>query len=66
VGEKGEFPINMGERTPEEIELGTGVKDLNSPPDEQTVLDLAGKWVLNPGEIDLHTEAMGPGSFGTR
>jgi hypothetical protein len=64
VGEKGQFLLNVGERTPEEEELGTGIEDLECSPDEETVLDLAGNWVLDPRELDLHTEATGPGLYG--
>lgn len=63
LGERGEFLLNIGERTPEEEELGTGIEDSESTPDEETVLDLAGMWVLDPRELDLHTEATGPGLF---
>jgi hypothetical protein len=66
LGERGEFLIDTGNRTPEEIELETGVADLDLSPDEETVLELAGKWVLDPREIDLHTQAAGPGLFGIR
>jgi hypothetical protein len=65
LGERGQFLINVGDRTPEEIELGTGVEDVNCEPDEETVLNLAGMWVLDPREIDLHTSATGPGLIGT-
>ncbi|HSZ59877.1 MAG TPA: hypothetical protein VK797_29820 [Tepidisphaeraceae bacterium] len=64
VGERGEYLLNVGERTPEEKELGTGIEDPESSPDEETVLDLAGMWVLDPRELDLHTEATGPGLYG--
>jgi hypothetical protein len=65
LGERGEFLLNVGERTPEEIEIGAGVEDLDGAPNEETVLELAGMWVLDPREIDLHMEATGPGWFGT-
>jgi hypothetical protein len=65
LGERGEFLLNIGERTPEEVDLGTGVEDFNNPPDEETVLDLASRWVLDPRELDKHTEARGPGWFGS-
>jgi hypothetical protein len=66
LGERGEFLIDVGDRTPEEIELRIGIKDHDSAPDEETVLDLAGMWVLDPREIDLHTKATGPGLIGRR
>lgn len=64
LGEKGEFLIDVGDRIQEEIERGTGIEDIDSAPDDDTVLDLAGNWVLDPREIDLHTTAIGPGLFG--
>jgi hypothetical protein len=66
LGERGEFLVNVGDRTPEEIEIGTGVADTDTAPDEESVLGLAASWVLDPREIDLYTEATGPGWLGTR
>jgi hypothetical protein len=66
LGERGEFLVDIGARTPEETELGIGIKDQDNTPDEESLLGLAGKWVLDPREIDLHTVATGPGWFGTR
>ena len=63
IGESGEFPLNIGSRTPEEIELNTGVEELENAPDEETVLAIAAKWVLDPRQLD-QTDANGPGWFG--
>ena len=65
LGERGEFLLNIGERTPEEVDLGTGLEDSENAPDEETVLELASRWVLDPRELDQHTEARGPGLIGT-
>src|SRR5581483_9955152 len=64
LGETGEFLLNISERTPEEIDLDTGLEDPESAPDEETVLDLASRWVLDPRTLEQHTEARGPGWFG--
>jgi hypothetical protein len=66
LGERGEFLINVGERTAEEIEIDAGLEDEEAPPDEETVLDLASKWVLDPRELDAYEGAEGPGWFGVR
>lgn len=66
LGDRGEFPYDLGERTTEEIEMETGVKDFGCAPDEETVLELAARWVLDPRELEeLHRDACGPGLFGT-
>jgi hypothetical protein len=66
LGERGEFLLNVGERTPEEVELGTGLEDVERPPNEETVLDLASHWVLDPRVLETrHSEARGPGWFGS-
>jgi hypothetical protein len=57
--------LNIGERTPEEVEIGTGLEDPDNAPDEETVLELASRWVMDPRELDQHTEARGPGLIGT-
>jgi len=65
LGERGEFLLNVGERTSEEAELGIGMEDLDCVPDEETVLDLAARLVLDPRELEQeHPEASGPGWFG--
>jgi hypothetical protein len=56
IGESGKFPLNISERTAEEIELDTGVEDLENAPDEETVLAIAAKWVLDPRELDQNEE----------
>lgn len=66
LGERGEFLLNLGERTAEEIEIEVGVEDLEGAPDEEAVLSMAAQWVLDPRELDGHTEANGPGVFAVR
>lgn len=66
LGESGEFLLNEGDRTPQEIELGTGVEDFENAPDEETVLTLASCWVLDPRQLSLHTGSRGPGLFAER
>jgi hypothetical protein len=56
--------LNIGERTAEEVVLGTGLQGFEHAPYEVTVLDLASRWVLDPRELDTHPEARGPGLFG--
>lgn len=63
LGERGEFLLNIGERTAEEIDLHAGVEDLESAPDENTVLALAAGWVLDPRRIEEYEAAPGPGHF---
>jgi hypothetical protein len=65
LGERGEFLLNIGDRTPEEVDLNTGLVDFECAPDEETVLELASRWVLDPRELEEHTEARGPGWFGS-
>src|SRR5579872_174258 len=52
VGERGEFLLNIGRRTPEELELATGIEDFERAPDEEIVLNLASRWVFDPRELD--------------
>jgi hypothetical protein len=67
VGERGEFLLNIGPRTPEEIELATGLEDFERAPDEETVLDLASRWEFDPRELDQQSaESGGPGWFASR
>jgi hypothetical protein len=66
LGERGEFLVNIGERTADEIELGAGLVDDESAPNEETVLELASKWVLDPRELETYEDANGPGWFGVR
>jgi hypothetical protein len=63
-GERGEFLLNIGERTPVEIELGAGIEDFEQAPNEETVLELASRWTIDPRELDSMTDARGPGLFG--
>ena len=64
VGESGEFPLNVGERTADEIELNIGTEDLNLCPDEEHVLELASRWVFDPRRIENCAGADGPGLAG--
>jgi hypothetical protein len=67
VGEQGEFVLNIGRRIPEEIELETGLEDFERAPDEETVLNLASRWVFDPRELDQQSAALrGPGWFASR
>ena len=66
VGETGEFLLNLGERMADEIELGTGLPEVENAPDEEVVLELARRWTLDPRELQDYPEARGPGRFGTR
>jgi hypothetical protein len=58
LGESGRVCVDVGERTPEEVELGIGAPAededgwLDDIPDEDDVLALAGRWSANPGELD--------------
>jgi len=65
LGERGQFLLNKGERTPEELQLDIGVEAWECRPDEETVLDLASRWVLDPRELEQHAGARGPGWFGS-
>ena len=56
--------VDIGERTPEERELGIGVNDGEHWPDEEDVLNMAARWVLDPRDLDLEVEACGPGWYG--
>ena len=47
----GDFRVNAGPRTPEEVTLGVGVPDDEQPPDEEDVLKVAEQWGINP--LDL-------------
>lgn len=57
---------NTGDRTPEEVELDFGRADDERRLDEEDVLTLAGRWTLNPCDVDMHADACGPGMFGER
>lgn len=52
VGERGEFPVNLGSPTPEEVQLHTGVAERDKSPDEETVLSLASAWTFDPRMIN--------------
>jgi len=65
VGDRGEFLLNIGERTPEEVELGTGLEDFENAPNEETVLELASRWVLDPRTLAERSDACGDGWFGS-
>ncbi|MCX5660018.1 MAG: hypothetical protein NTW19_09890 [Planctomycetota bacterium] len=60
---EGDLVMNVGERTDEEIELGVGLEDSDFSRDEEIPLALAGEWVFNPNDLDMHTELCGPGWF---
>lgn len=48
----GEVRIDLGRRTPDEVELGIGDADNeDKPPTEDDVLDIAGRWSINPQEL---------------
>jgi hypothetical protein len=73
IGERGELSIDLGELTPEERELGfnrlLGSRTVEgdwgdlTTPDEQDVMRIAGKWSLNPQELDAY-DGEGPGFVG--
>jgi hypothetical protein len=65
LGESGNCLLDVGQRTSDEVDLKTGLAD-GPYPDEETVLKLAGRWVLDPLSIDQHTGACGPGWLGSR
>jgi len=73
VGERGEVVMDVGELTPEETELGFG-RFINSRtvdgnwgevdcPSEADVMRIAGKWSINPQELDAY-DSEGPGFLG--
>ena len=64
VGESGEFPLNVGERTADEIELNIGTENLDLCPDEEHILELASRWVFDPRRIENCAGADGPGLAG--
>ncbi len=57
----GDTLINQGGITPDENELNIGTPDSDNPPDEEHVLQLASRWVLDPRELDQRLDATGPG-----
>jgi hypothetical protein len=72
LGESGEVLLDLGERTPEEKELGFHFIDpltvdrdwkTGDCPVEDDVIHIAAKWSLNPLEIDAH-DSEGPGFIG--
>jgi hypothetical protein len=73
ISERGEVLMDMGELTPEEQELGFA-RFINSQtvggewdelefPQEDDVMHIAGKWSINPQELDAY-DSQGPGFLG--
>jgi hypothetical protein len=62
LGERDETFLNVGPRSPEEVQLGIGESSGKSP-DEESVLNLAGKWVIDPRTLDKQPSASGQGWF---
>lgn len=73
IGERGEVVMDVGELTPEEEELGfarfinshtvDGDWDEVGFATEADVMRIAGKWSINPQELDAH-DSQGPGFLG--
>jgi hypothetical protein len=73
VGDRGEIVMDVGELTAEEEELGFS-RFINSRtvegdwgkvdfPDEEDVMRIAGRWSINPQELDAYA-SVGPGVLG--
>ncbi len=79
IGDGGITAADRGKKTPEEIELKQHFFDERSPeasedsyweredlkyPDEEDVMNLAGKWSLNPQRLDEYKNEIGTGYVG--
>lgn len=79
LGESGETLVDRGPKTAGELELGYNYFDSNSPdakddgywerddlcyPDEDHVLEIAGKWSINPSEIENKDQPLAVGWIG--
>jgi hypothetical protein len=74
LGERGEVLLDVGAKTPEEEELGFRFINLDTAdgdwegvetPGEEDVMRIAGRWSLNPQEIDAY-ESKGVGFLGVQ
>jgi hypothetical protein len=63
LGERGEFLVNLGARTADELELKSGIANLDDALDEEVVLSLATRWTLDPRQLEDRTDGRGPGCF---
>jgi hypothetical protein len=79
LGESGKTLVDHGSRTPGEIELGYNYFDPDSPdaefgaywerddlcyPDEEHVMEVAGKWSVNPNMLEGMELPVGVGWIG--
>lgn len=72
-GERGEVLFNVGSLTPGEATLRLKLpaterdlaNDAKRPPDEQTVIDVAGKWSVDPTQLDERRDVARVGLVGT-
>jgi hypothetical protein len=78
VGERGEVPLFLGDRTADEVELGIGTRSMEpgwehwsdeewtawyaTKPSESNVMAMAGRWSIDPTTID--DAIMGAGIYG--